>query len=319
MNSLFTFDKKFVKKVIIMLSFLIPAVIITACSTSNKVSNTDLPQNHQVELNKNEKALTFHYKSDSKKENLLKVIFDDGKISRIYKNGESVPTSKNKEYSKIIYNKLNDMSTDLVQNDSTLSHQFHNKSFSYEINIDSLMPDNYLADLNFNFNNEKFKEEMKEVEKKLSKLKNLKIKVNFDKDKFKKQMDELKENMDMNDFEININTDKLKKEMSRAAEEMKNIKINIPEIKVDLSNLKEKLKDLNKKLKPLKGFMKELRKGLVEDGYLKNQHEDFDMRLNSDGMTINGKKVPDSIFKKYKRIYEKHFNKTLNEHGITIH
>ena len=70
-------------------------------------------------------------------------------------------------------------------------------------------------------------------------------------------------------------------------------------------------------MKTFKGFMKDVRSELVKDKLIKNEDEKFDMKMDSKEMIINGKKVPDDLFKKYKEIYKRHYGQEI-EHEINI-
>ena len=46
---------------------------------------------------------------------------------------------------------------------------------------------------------------------------------------------------------------------------------------------------------------------------IKDEDENFSMKFNSKEMIINGNKVPDDLFKKYKEIYKKHYGKDIDD------
>ena len=75
-----------------------------------------------------------------------------------------------------------------------------------------------------------------------------------------------------------------------------------------------------KNWKKLDGFIDELKKKLVEDGYIKNENEDVEIKLSAKAMFVDGEKLPGELLDKYKNIYKKHMGKDLSESSnIHIH
>ena len=67
-------------------------------------------------------------------------------------------------------------------------------------------------------------------------------------------------------------------------------------------------------------FIKELTEDLVNDKVIPNKNSLRDFNLNNEGMTVNGVKQPDELFKKYKEKYSKQSSGGFNysRDGIII-
>ena len=179
-----------------------------------------------------------------------------------------------------------------------------------EINHDSIPEDDSVY-----FDEEKFNESMKQLEKKLSR-----IRIKFDNDSCWNKADD-------GEFRQYFDSEKFKKDMKRLSEKIKcdvlaaqKFKIDMPGLKRSMVRLKEQMKDLKidmrglrSKMKNLKSFMKDMRHELVKDGYIENSHEDFDMLLNGHEMKVNGEKLPEKLLEKYKAMYKEHFGKDVTD------
>lgn len=56
---------------------------------------------------------------------------------------------------------------------------------------------------------------------------------------------------------------------------------------------------------------------LISDGIIPNENALHEMKMNADGMSINGKKISDTLFEKYKKKYP-HFANGHNEDGFHL-
>ncbi len=300
------------------LLLIISAFIFYSCASSAEESmkKSELNQNYDKS---NNKTFSFYEQSNGR-DNHWQVIFDQDSISQIFRNGTEIPKAQFDKYRDLIYDNIGEI--------SRTPRMFSGKNFHFNFDHKKLrdemekMKEN-LHKMNFDlgdsvFNNEQFQHEMEKMACSLEKLKDIHINIHFDSDKFEKRMKKLEEKLKNMKFDkMNFDSDKFNRDMEKMQKELENHKFNI---KVDLSkldekmkNLKIKLKGLDKKLDELRGFMKDVRKELVKDGYIKNVNDDFDMELNSHEMEINGKKLPDSLYEKYKKMYRDHFGKDIKE------
>ena len=88
----------------------------------------------------------------------------------------------------------------------------------------------------------------------------------------------------------------------------------------ELEGLDINMEDLDEELEKLDGFIDELKKELVEDGYINSENEDIEIKLSAKEMFVDGKKLSHELLNKYKNIYKKHMGKDLSEtSNIHIH
>jgi hypothetical protein len=57
---------------------------------------------------------------------------------------------------------------------------------------------------------------------------------------------------------------------------------------------------------------------LISDGVIPNESALREMRMNADGLSINGKKIPDALFEKYKKKFPR-FARGHGDNGLNIH
>lgn len=187
------------------------------------------------------------------------------------------------------------------------------------------------------FDDEEFDRGMENLRVELEKLKDVDIHINLEglDDEMKKLSEELKE-LKLEDLDINIefDADKFNEIMHKLAEELKEEKFALKDFDIDMSEFKENmkslkeemkdlkidLKDLDKELEKFDAFFKELKIEMKKDGLIEDEEEQIDLELNKDEMKINGEKVPDELYQKYKEMYEDYFGKELSEKSsIHIH
>ncbi len=133
----------------------------------------------------------------------------------------------------------------------------------------------------------------------------------FDHEKFKEEMKEWKENFkeemkdwgaDMKDFKIDM--EKFNKEMKKNGPGSEVFKKSMEELKVNMGNLKVEMKKL-------KNFIHDTKDELVKDKLMDEGDDLDDFTLSKDEMIVGGKKVSPELHKKYLELYKKHFGKEL--------
>lgn len=182
-------------------------------------------------------------------------------------------------------------------------------------NVPQVELDSMRAELkNFHFDNEAFKESMKEWKKNMKNYK-------FDEEAFQKSMSEWKEKV--KDFKFN--DEAFKESMSKWSENMKNFKLDMEKFngemkkngpgseafKKSMEELKVNMGNLKVEMKKLKDFIHDTKDELVKDK-LMDEGDDLDnFTLSKDEMIVGGKKVSQGLHKKYLELYKKHFGKEL--------
>lgn len=181
------------------------------------------------------------------------------------------------------------------------------------------------------FDKEEFKNQMKELKNKLKDLKIHPPKIDMDTEEFRENMKKMSEelkhqkwasgnfNVHVPDIDIHI------PDMPDIPEiniEIPEMDIDIPEIDMSgleksMENLDFNMKELNKEMKKLNAFIKDLKSEMVNDGLIKNTSEDVDINISKNEMKVDGKKVEDKLFDKYKKMYKDHFGKDIeNEFNL---
>ncbi len=223
--------------------------------------------------------------------------------------------------------------------DYYLTHQSNSYSKSLELEQNSTLQNEIAAmDLaadtfDIDINMDDFDKEMEELQKELGKLKSYKFEFDFDNEEFRAGMEELKKELSelkLEDLQLEFDSEEFRKSMSLLKKELKEQKFSFnfdmdsvkeerEELKEELKDLDIDLKDLDIELEKLDGFIDDLKEELEFDGLIDNKDDDINLELNKNEMLIDGKPVPDELFKKYKEMYEEHFGKKLDgDHNLII-
>jgi|GEM_PF-1141661 len=283
-----------------------------------------------------QKTFTFH-KITNGKDNLWKAVFEGGEIVKLYKNGKEIPQENLEDYKDIINEEIAGISPyqfgfhandfhfhfDRSALDSTLKHLKESLSHKDFCWVDSA------------FNSEEFKAKMDSMRKDMQGLRHLNLCLpgrfdfKFDTSSFNKRMHELKKNIehmkfDRRSYESDMGA--FKEDMKKFGEQMKH-SFNSGEFKSEMRKFEEQMKKFaeemkhfssdmkrsNHDLEKYHSFMKGIRHELVKDKLIKSEDEHFSMNFNSKEMIINGKRVPDNLFEKYKKIYKEHFGRDIED------
>jgi hypothetical protein len=287
--------QKFITSFIIASSLLIFASCGPEAYTQEDTSKQKGEQS--LYFTQNENGNKVHYE----------VNFDDGEISSIYKDGVKIPDNEIKDYEDLINDELNSIKDN--KHDFFIlpsPHVFHFDMDSMNEKMKEMRKKLKAENFHFKFDHKKFKEDMKKMREELKNLDN--IVIHIDKDKICENLD--KSLMHLNnlnfDFDFDFDADKHEISMENLEEEMENLK-------EEMSDLSIEMKDLNKEMKTLSKFLEAVKSELVKDELINSTDEDFDLELKSTGMKVNGEKVSENLFEKYKKMYEDHFNKELKD------
>jgi hypothetical protein len=160
------------------------------------------------------------------------------------------------------------------------------------------------ADMNF----EKFEKEMKDA---MAKMELDKVKMEFDFDKMQKEIKESMEKVDWHKMKKemeevkNINTEKLGIEMKKLEEHLSKIE---PELRESLDKAKVELEKAKVEMREYKEFVD----GLEKDGLI-NKKEDYTIQHKNGELIVNGKKVSEQVYNKYKVFLEKRKEFTIEK------
>lgn len=287
------------------LSFL----IFTGCSSSNQGTYPQIEKNNRAE-----QTFSF-YNEENGKDIRWEVNFDDGKISSVFKDGDRIPDNEIDNYRDMIYDRINDLQEESHHISIDLSGMKSGmKQFKEDMN--KMKEEFKNRHYEFDFDNKEFKEGMEELSKELSKLKDKKIEIHIDTDKIKRDMDKLKDEIKV---DIHFDKDALRKNLDDLNEEMQKHHDELNHIDIDLSGIDDSLADIDLKLdkadselKKLDIFIDELKDEMIKDGLIKDKSEKLDLDISENKMEVNGNKVNDELYKKYKKMYEDYFDTKLS-------
>ena len=124
--------------------------------------------------------------------------------------------------------------------------------------------------------------------------------------------------LNMDDLKDNL--EKMSHELAEHQDELCNIDINLSgldeamlKLNKNMGHVRIHLRDLDKKLEKLNGFIDDLKQELIKDNLIENESDKLELEISKDEMKVNGKEVPEELFKKYKKMYEDHFDKKLTD------
>lgn len=278
----------------------------------------------QKSLEKGQQTLTF---TETKEgiESYYEVHFNDGKITSVYKDNTKIREDEIETYKDLIYRKLNSAAENEKDFSPYKSYVFHFDKKKFSENMDKLKESFKGDHFKFKFDNEKFKEDMKRLKEELKSKEDIIIKI--DSDKIRKHLDEKmhqlgelkihKFNFDFDEDELNKNLKRITIELKDAEKEielnMKKLEKEMEKLDEEMSELSKELKELDKEMKVLDNFLKAVKNEMVNDGFINNTDEEFELELTSEKMKVNGEKVSEHLYKKYKDIYKEHFNKEIKD------
>jgi methyl-accepting chemotaxis protein len=301
------------------LMMILLSLLSVSCSASPNDNSGGNKKNKKTEQ-------TLIFKSGENQDK-YEAVFSDGKLTSLSKNGKQLSKDEMKENEDLVYDNLNELRHhDGEDNDKGFTFNFNDKEFaeqmkhlgehmkhlghnfphmfdklnSIKIDIDTIITD----------------EKMKELDHKLSGLKNMKIRVfsNNDEDDFDIP------DIEFNEKDLNLDMDKLQKDLDKAGEDIKKStetmkNIDIPrlteKIKEEMKSASLSLKKSKKELHKLSQFMDELKQELVKDNLIKNKDEKVNLKITDGDIYVNDKKLTDDLQKKYKKMYQDKFGHNM--------
>jgi hypothetical protein len=256
------------------------------------------------------KPETFIFYSGEKQDK-YEAVFSDGELKSLSKNGKLLSKDKMKDNEDLVYDRINSLGS---KNEEDFGFHFDDKKFSERMKhfgeeMKHFKPYIHmeLDSLNFNFDTAAFNKQMKELKTQLAPLKTMKFRI----------MSDMNDDFDIPDIEMdekdfNIDMEGINKELEKAAEEIKNskeeiAKLDIPELtkRVDeeMKKANMDLKRSKKEIHKLDQFLKDIKQEMVKDNLIKNPGDKIDLKIDDGDIYVNGKKLPDDLAKKYKKLY----------------
>ena len=286
-------------------------------------------------------------------EKCFKAKLNNGKLEKLYVDGDEVPAGELNKYENQVAKQLDEYDSAMKEYRESLD-EYRNtmrkqneklrelrKKLKYPVNHysgdwNSEFPEDFSVP---GFDREEFKKMMKDVKENIHKnfanrsftIPEIHIPpinvppippINYginggDDDYFDKA--EFKKEMKEWSKEFNENMKELKENLQNQKIDLGNLSeeinksVNSPEFKKSMEELKENMGKLKIDLKHLKEFMRNVKDELITDRLI-NEEDDLDgFYLTTKEMKINGEKVSDDLHKKYLSLYKKHYGKELRD------
>ncbi|MDR3666054.1 MAG: hypothetical protein P4L35_04330 [Ignavibacteriaceae bacterium] len=243
------------------------------------------------------KAETFIFYS-GEKEDKYEAVFSDGELKSLSENGKLLSKDEMKDKEDLVYDRINDLGD---KNGENFVFHFDGKKFNERM--------------------KHFGEEMKQFKPHIHMMLDS-LNFNFDKLDFNIDIPDIE--MDEKDF--NIDVDKINKELEKAAEEIKNSKeeiagLDIPELTKRVNEEMKKanidLKRSKKEIHKLDQFLKDIKQEMIKDNLIKSTEDKISLKIDDGDIYVNGKKLPDDLAKKYKKLYKDKFGHNMH-HSFEI-
>jgi hypothetical protein len=245
------------------------------------------------------------YDNQDGKEIKYDVRFCEGKIIEILKDGNKVSEEDFGKYKKLVRKKLTQLNMAHFPPIPPMPLKFHVETDNIaDDEIEIGLPGEFLwlssdslckgiKEFDIKIDMEDFKEHMKD----------LKHKINV----FKFRHDD--------DFEIDCEDDI---DNCDSVKEYKKIIIRLDtdkdmdSVKKEIKKIKVMVGDKKEIVQKSQSFISELKKELVRDGVLENEKEFTSMEFSKDEMVINGNKLSENLFLKYKQLHKEKTGKDID-------
>jgi hypothetical protein len=90
------------------------------------------------------------------------------------------------------------------------------------------------------------------------------------------------------------------------------------ELKDEMENLDIDMSELRKEMEILGDFLDELKEEMIADGVIDDEDEFRHLEFEDDAMYLNGEKIPDELYNKYKEIYKKYYGEYPDDDSFQI-
>jgi beta-lactamase regulating signal transducer with metallopeptidase domain len=178
---------------------------------------------------------------------------------------------------------------------------------------------------------ENFRDEMNKLKKE---LKNRKYDddEDFDSEEFEEKMDEASEKLEakMEHLENNLsrnhsfNFDGLKSLRNlgnlKSLKALENLDFGtesfdkaMKNFNVNMKGFDVKMKKFGEQMKVFGAYIKEVKELLVDEKIIEDDDDSISLKINSNGIYVDNKKLSDDIYQKVKKIYKKHYNKEFSD------
>lgn len=199
-----------------------------------------------------------------------RVDFENEKITSLYKDGNRLLDDEVEKHKEMIYRNLKGLRSEFDELTGNV-HKFNfdmdkfdeqMKKFKYDFDNDKFMH------FKFEFDEEEFEKNMEKLEESLKHLKDKKIDIYFDSEEFKENMEKLEQNLKNLpvppnppniDVDVYMDMNQFKEGMKIFKESIKHFDFKFDSSEFDMSELRESMKELKKNMKGLKIEMHDLK------------------------------------------------------------
>ena len=316
-------------------SFVNPFVPSSKSLSLKSFSNEESATLDTTTLKNGKRTIRF-YDDQSGKEKKYKAELNNGKLFRLYIDGEEVAENDLSKYEGMVLQKVTEYDSlmkDYRQNmknfkASMKGYRDKMKNLGFKSNHDFYFDHNFpgLAHEDFSAlvsDSTNWKEMMENIQRNLKEnLANLSVNIppinippidlrklreqlkhcQFDTAAFRKSMEEFKDKM--KDFRFDM--EKFKEEMKKSGSNSEAFKKSMEELKLNMNKLKANMKIL-------KDFIGDVKNELVSDRLIENKEGLDSITLSKDELVVNGKTASPELQKKYLEMYKKHYGKELNQ------
>lgn len=284
---------------------------------------------------------TFRFNEEKNGDRIrYKAKLNDGKIEKLYVDGEEVPENELRNYQSMVNEKIDNYEkiiAELNQNKKQygrLLEEYAEKMKNYREKLKDYRQNRFEFELDHNYTPDlsELRESLRELKRSMKhnfadkdfvvpplppihfppievpqieipeiNIPPIKIDVpHFDKEGMKKWKKEFKENM--KEFEL---------DMKKHQFDMQEFKMNMEKFKIDMSDFKANMKDFGEEMKKFGQFMDVMKEELIKDKIISSKNDLEDLLLSEEKMIVNGEKISQQFHSKYLSIYEKLTGKKL--------
>lgn len=288
------------------------------------------------------------YDGSEGKEKRYKAVLNNGRLSKLYIDGEIVDEKDFPKYESLILQKANEYDSlqnkyrELTKNYKESIKEYFEKMKKFRGNYDYNFDLDSYSFLFPQFDSTNWKEDMKAFKNILHdnwatrsfKIPPLHVppinippihippidldslsgeyeRPAFNDSVFRESMKDWEKNFKEGMSKLKDEMEKNKASMELLKEEMKKHGANSEAFKKSMEELKANMSRLKANMKPLKEFMNDAKDEMIKDKLIEDRDDLDSFTLSKDELIVNGKKASPELHEKYLELYRKHYGKEL--------
>lgn len=219
---------------------------------------------------------------DNGKTNEYRVTIKNGEITSLFVNDEKIPEQDYGKYKTLIDKKVKEHEAAMAK------HEIEMKEHEKQMQKHAL----------------DMKQHEKDMEKHAGEMKNQKV--ILDKEMKKHEIEMKKHEQDMKQHEADMA--KHDQDMAKHDQDMK-------QHEIDMKKHEEDMKVHEAEMKKHEAFMYDLQQLLVNENVIKAKEKNSSFKLTASKLIVNGKEVSSALLDKAKKLYQKHFGKSIDDNS----